>query len=106
MTARDPAADFTLSWAGAYAYLLGLYLGDGCLSKHPRGVYRLRITPDSRHVGIAAECAQAMRTVMPANRVNTVVRRDQRSQEVHAYSKRWPDLFPQHGAGPTDDGSP
>jgi len=27
----------------AYAYLLGIYLGDGCLSPHPRGVYRLRI---------------------------------------------------------------
>ncbi|MFQ5522477.1 MAG: helix-turn-helix domain-containing protein [Acidimicrobiia bacterium] len=27
----------------AYAYLLGAYLGDGCLSLHPRDVYRLRI---------------------------------------------------------------
>ena len=28
----------------AYAYLLGLYLGDGSISSHARGVYRLRIT--------------------------------------------------------------
>src|SRR5579884_3443096 len=27
----------------SYVYLLGLYLGDGCISSHPRGVYRLRI---------------------------------------------------------------
>src|SRR5882672_2588322 len=26
-----------------YAYLLGLYLGDGHISSHPRGVYKLRI---------------------------------------------------------------
>lgn len=26
----------------AYAYLLGAYLGDGCLTEHPREVYRLR----------------------------------------------------------------
>src|SRR5262249_6279892 len=27
----------------AYVYLLGLYLGDGCISRHPRNVHRLRI---------------------------------------------------------------
>jgi hypothetical protein len=27
----------------SYSYLLGLYLGDGCISAGPRGVYRLRI---------------------------------------------------------------
>jgi hypothetical protein len=27
----------------AYAYLLGLYLGDGCISADPKGVYRIRI---------------------------------------------------------------
>lgn len=27
-----------------YAYLLGLYLGDGCISRHRRDVYKLRIT--------------------------------------------------------------
>lgn len=28
---------------GAYAHLLGLYLGDGCISALARGVHRLRI---------------------------------------------------------------
>jgi hypothetical protein len=27
----------------ASTYLLGLYLGDGCIATHPRGVFRLRI---------------------------------------------------------------
>lgn len=26
-----------------YAYLLGLYLGDGAIARHPRDVYKLRI---------------------------------------------------------------
>jgi hypothetical protein len=29
-----------------YIYLLGLYLGDGCISAHRRGVYRLRVILD------------------------------------------------------------
>ena len=32
----------------ACAYLLGLYLGDGCISEHRRGVYRLRISLDAK----------------------------------------------------------
>jgi hypothetical protein len=33
----------------SYAYLLGLYLGDGCISRHPR-THRLRIVLDARVV--------------------------------------------------------
>ena len=49
----------------SYAYLLGLYLGDGCLLKHRRGDYRLHITLDAAHPVIAAECQAAMALVMP-----------------------------------------
>jgi hypothetical protein len=52
-----------------YAYLLGLYLGDGCLLRHRRGVYRLHITLDAAHPVIAAECQAAMSLVMPASRI-------------------------------------
>jgi hypothetical protein len=37
-----------------YLYLLGLYLGDGCISAHARGVYRLRIVLDRLYPGIIA----------------------------------------------------
>jgi hypothetical protein len=50
-------------------YLLGLYLGDGCISAHPRGVYRLRITLDLRYPGIVEECEAALRAVLPLNHV-------------------------------------
>ena len=51
-----------------YVYLLGLYLGDGCLSRHPRGVYKLRVVLDSRYPGIVAGCEAAMQAVLPGNR--------------------------------------
>ena len=35
----------------AYAYLLGMYLGDGCISTSTRGVHRLRITLDAVYPG-------------------------------------------------------
>jgi hypothetical protein len=35
-----------------YVYLLGLYLGDGCISAYRRGVYKLRINLDLRYPGI------------------------------------------------------
>jgi hypothetical protein len=80
----------------AYAYLLGLYLGDGCLSEHRRRVFRLRISLDARYPRVIAECTQAMavvgqRTVGHTRAPGCVV--------VNAYWKHWPCLFPQHGAG-------
>lgn len=81
---------------GPYSYLLGLYLGDGCLSLCPRGVYRLRIACCSAYPDLMDECALAMSDVLP-NRVN-------RSQlmgchELYSYSKHWICMFPQHGPG-------
>jgi Homeodomain-like domain len=44
----------------AYVYLLGMWLGDGCLSEHPRRVFKLRISLDARYLGIADECERAI----------------------------------------------
>jgi hypothetical protein len=79
-----------------YAYLLGLYLGDGCLSWHRRGVYHLRITLDVKYPNIIAECAEAMslvgeRAVGRTRAPGCIV--------VGAWWKHWPCLFPQHGPG-------
>lgn len=79
-----------------YAYLLGLYLGDGCISTHPRGVFRLRIVLDQRYPGIIAECEAAMAATLP-NAVNQIQRPG--CVEVSSYSRHWPCLFPQHGLG-------
>jgi hypothetical protein len=44
-----------------YVYLLGLYLGDGCISAHRRDVYRLRVFFDARYLEILAAGEAAMR---------------------------------------------
>lgn len=41
----------------AYAYLLGLYLGDGCLSPQRKGVYSLRIACDNKYPRLIDEAA-------------------------------------------------
>lgn len=100
-----PAHDFS-GLPSEYVYLLGLYLGDGCISRHKRDVFRLRIVLDGRYPQIIGECADAMRLVMPGNRVGRQWRTGSYSTsspsshvEVHSYSKSWPCLFPQHGPG-------
>jgi hypothetical protein len=89
-----------------YPYLLGIYLGDGCISTHPRGVYKLRVSLDAKYPGIIAECKRAIAELVPSNRVWQGSRQGRFSPrpehtcvEVAAYSKRWPALFPQHGPG-------
>jgi len=82
----------------SYAYLLGIYLGDGHISEGRRGVFRLRIALDKKYPLIVEECAAAMQAVMPWNKVHCQPT-PKNYVEVHAYSKSWPCLFPQHGPG-------
>ncbi|MFK0170005.1 transcriptional regulator [Streptomyces sp. NPDC090306] len=81
----------------SYAYLLGLYLGDGCISTHRRGVHVLRITLDNAWPGIIGACEAAMRAVRPDNSVCRVGKPG--CVAVTMYSKHWVCLFPQHGPG-------
>ncbi len=80
----------------AYAYLLGMYLGDGSLVI-ARRVYRLRVTLDKRYPGIIETCAKAINVILPENEVGIVPREG--CFDVSCYYKFWPDLFPQHGEG-------
>ena len=82
----------------SYVYLLGLYLGDGCISAHPRAVFRLRLTLDAAYPRIIREAASSVRLVLPKNKVGTLLRPDH-SVEVSSFSKSWPCFFPQHGPG-------
>ncbi len=86
----------------AYVHLLGLYLGDGCISKHPRGVYRLRIFLDKKYPRIVAECVDSMRATVPGNKVHTLLT-PSNCFSVSAYTRSWPCLFPQHGPGKKHD---
>ncbi|MFC6064597.1 helix-turn-helix domain containing protein [Streptomyces ochraceiscleroticus] len=81
----------------AYSYLLGLYLGDGCLSRQPRGGYVLRIACADAWPGLIAACRDAILRVRPTNSVCLV--RKQGCVMVTSSSRHWPCLFPQHGPG-------
>jgi hypothetical protein len=81
----------------AYAYLLGLYLGDGCVSTHPRGVHKLRISLDAAYPGIVGEAAAAIEAAL--ERVSVGCLSLGTWVELYAYSKAWPCVFPQHGPG-------
>ncbi|MFF8368075.1 transcriptional regulator [Streptomyces lydicus] len=82
----------------AYTYLLGLYLGDGCLSKQPRNRgYALRIACADAWPGLIVACRAAMKAVRPMNSVCIIQR--QGCVMVTSYSHHWPCLFPQHGPG-------
>ena len=93
------SADIVVEDLGAsYVHLLGLYLGDGSISAHQRGVYRLRVFLDKKYPGIVDECADSMRATMPTSKVHRLLT-PSNCYSVSAYSRSWPCLFPQHGAG-------
>ena len=83
-----------------YAYLLGLYLGDGCISiggNPAKGVWKLRIICADAWPGLVQECVRAMQAIRPVSKV--MMQQKQGCQEVTSYWKHWPCLFPQHGPG-------
>ena len=82
----------------AYAYLLGLYLGDGCISGNPRGTgYYLRIACANAWPGLIDACEAAMRAINPSGCASRT--QAQGYVSVTRYSRHWPHLFPQHGPG-------
>jgi hypothetical protein len=90
------AHDFAQLPAAAYSYMLGMYLGDGSISRNRR-VWRLRITLDKKYPAIIARCRQAIEVLMPGQRAGIVQRVG--CVDVSLYSKHWPCLLPQHGSG-------
>jgi hypothetical protein len=80
-----------------YAYLLGLYLGDGCISRGPRA-YRLRIVQDARYSHLITLTEVAIARVRGGSaKVGSV--RKVGCVEIYSYWQHWPCLFPQHGLG-------
>lgn len=80
----------------AYAHLLGLYLGDGCLSLLRRDVFSLRISCCDRYPRLIDECVASTQLVRPGKVFLTA---KQGCVDVTSMWKHWPCLFPQHGPG-------
>ncbi|MCT9088230.1 helix-turn-helix domain-containing protein [Streptomyces sp. ASQP_92] len=86
----------------AYAYLLGLYLGDGHISHYSaHRVPNLMITLDDAWPGIQNEAEASMRAVFPDNATCRV--RKVGCHNIKVYSKHLHCLFPQHGPGKKHD---
>lgn len=81
----------------SYAYLLGLYLGDGHIVATSKGCYRLTITCCATWPGLIDATEQSMARAMPQSKVNR--RSVTGAIDVNSQSKHWPCLFPQHGPG-------
>lgn len=82
----------------SYAYLLGLYLGDGCVARHGRTA-RLVITLDGIYPEIVEDAAAAVQLAGPRQRVSVLPVKGSRALVVQSYAKYWLDVFPQAGPG-------
>lgn len=82
----------------SYAYLLGLYLGDGHVARFPRTTC-LRVYLDCRYPRIIAACVAALRELLPQNSTRVFRKGEHRCVAVACYSKQWPCLLPQAGTG-------
>lgn len=82
----------------AYSYLLGLYLGDGHVSRYSaHRVPNLMIACSESWPGLIDDCEKVMRAVFPDNSVCRVRRTG--CHNVKVYSKHLYCMFPQHGPG-------
>lgn len=79
----------------AYAYLLGLYMGDGYVVL---ATSRLEISLDPKYPRLIAECASAMKAVHPRGKA-TVRGKGEGAVVVNSYAAEWLVLFPHHGPG-------
>lgn len=81
-----------------YCFLLGLYLGDGCISRMGR-TYRLRISLDSKYPAIMEEVRGVLERCFPHNPVGMQLADAGSCTILGVYSNHLPCLLPQHGPG-------
>jgi hypothetical protein len=80
----------------SYSYLLGLYLGDGCITG--RRSLQLVIACDAAYPELVEDCLASV-VLAAQRRVSANRVRGQRCVRVLSGWDRWPEVFPQHGQG-------
>jgi hypothetical protein len=85
-------------WGPEYAYLLGIYLGDGHLWVSGPGSFRLSIFCDNAYPGLIGEIRSAISALAPETPIK-INRKSGRCIAVIASSPIWSHAFPQHGPG-------
>jgi hypothetical protein len=84
--------------ATAYAYLLGVYLGDGSLAVSARGSAALIISLDARYPTLMAEIESALRSLFLDTRIARVAG-EGNAAIIRLSHPALPFAFPQHGPG-------
>jgi hypothetical protein len=82
----------------SYAYLLGLYLGDGWVAPHPRTA-RFVLTVDGIYPGIVEEARAAVEACGSGRKTSVLPVARSRAVVVQSYWKGWLEVFPQWGVG-------
>lgn len=87
-----------------YLYLLGMYLGDGHITKvkslkNGNHNYRLRIFLDNLYPEIISRTEKAIEAVFPNSKALRKPKKQSNCTVVYAYSNAFAELFPQHGPG-------
>ena len=83
----------------SYSYLLGLYLGDGCIGRPAPNSYQLNLDCDGVYPDLLDEAMTAMNLTLPSSRVAGYTAANSRCIRISASSPDLPEIFPQHGPG-------
>ena len=82
-----------------YSYLLGLYLGDGCIQEARGTCFTIVITLDASYPGIVEHAAAAIAACFPGTSVRRFARIEGSVTAVCCSDPALRFAFPQHGAG-------
>lgn len=82
----------------AYSYILGMYLGDGLVTRLPR-TWRMRIFLTASQTKIWQRVVKALQILFPNNKINVRRQPKWNCTVVSCYSLHWPCILPQVGPG-------
>ena len=92
--------DLNLINKKSYSFILGVYLGDGCISRtHKENLYRLRISLDQKYKNLNTEIIENLNILFPNNKVSLTNTKSSNGCVISVYSSNLLELFPQHDTG-------
>lgn len=84
----------------AYSYILGLYLGDGHITKTAKkDIYRLRIFLHDRYKNLNEYALRNLQEILVENKCTIFSSKDCALDIISVYKKNIKEIFPQHGEG-------
>lgn len=83
-----------------YAFVLGVYLGDGYIVKtHRQNVFKISIYCDAKYKNILEDISQSLEILFPNSKAMRIRHTSDKCIAVYLYSSHLLKLFPQHGIG-------